>query len=305
MTSRYLLTFLFFALFTVPSLAVTSTDPLSPKTRTIEIKPVTEAVIDVLPGRAVQFIFPWVLDDDDENLPFMYTLSNDVYFNKPIVKKGQNVLAVTYKTITKKMDGEVTDLLISSHGYHFSFTLKANFKPSKHYSTIVLKLSDSERLALIDNEYKKVREQLIAEKARLESEINDRASLQALALVGGLSLKDPDSTGVKEEKAVTLPNGDKVVGYVDGYDNFGSFTNFRVELDNDSKSPVYIKDVLLGSKDNSGNKKLFPSAFLFPPKLKPGEVVKGTVSTLNFIENDDGDNFVLFSTDQGDIEVDF
>ncbi len=282
-----------------------STDILHPKTRSIKITAITEAIIDVLPGRAVKFIFPWVLDDDGGELPFLVTMSNDAYFNQPIVKPGHNVLVMTYKTITRGMDGEVTDLLVSSRGYHFSFTLRANFQPTKHFSTVILEIDKATKLLLIDKELEKVNAVLIKEKARLESQVEERAKVHALALVGGLSTDDPDTTAVKEESEIKLPNGDKIIAYLDGYDNFGSFVNFRFEIENETNKPTYIESVELAKVDEDGNKTIFPSSYLIKPKLGIGKTVHGTISMVDFKREDGFDNALIISTDQGDVEVVF
>ncbi len=294
-----------FLIFTWSTPFAATNDVLHPKTRTINISGITEAIIDVLPGRAVKFIFPWVLDDDGGELPFLVTMSNDAYFNQPIVKPGHNVMVMTYKKIDRDMDGEITDLLVSSRGYHFSFTLKANFKPSDHYSTVVLKISERDKLLLIDKEIAKVNEILLKERAKIESEVDERAKVHALALVGGLSTDDPDTTAVKEESVLKLKNGDQIVGYVDGYDNFGSFVNFRFELENDSNKATYIQSVRLAKIDASGTKTFFPSSYLVDPKLASGKTIKGTLSMIDFEPEDGFDNALIISTDQGSVEITF
>ncbi|MCP4494117.1 MAG: hypothetical protein GY820_43465 [Gammaproteobacteria bacterium] len=305
MISKYFI----FALLLFASLAAfnvhTDSDLLSPKTRVVQIKPITESIIDVLPGRAVKFIFPWILDDDGGEIPFLVTMSNDVYFNKPVVKPGHNVLVMTYKHIDKNMHGEVTDLLISSRGYHFSFTLKANFKPSLHYSTVLLEMAEADKILLLDKELEKVHNILIEERARLEADLDNRAKGLALGLVGGLSIKNPVSTAVKEEAEKMLTNGDAIIAYVDRFDNFGVFTNFVFEVENETNKSIYIKDVRIASSDESGNKTMLPSTFLVDPKLAPDKTALGTVSTVDFFRDSNIDNVLIVSTDQGDIEVIF
>ncbi len=304
MTSRYP----GFALCLLASLAsfnMYATDLLSPKTRVIPISPITESIIDVLPGRAVKFIFPWILDDDGGEIPFLVTMSNDVYFNEPVVKPGHNVLVMTYKHIDENMHGEVTDLLISSRGYHFSFTLRANFKPSLHYSTVVLEMTEADKILLLDSEIAKVHGILIEERARLEADLDNRAKSMALGLVGGLSTRKPKSTAVKEEVEKEFANGDAIVAYVDRFENFSVFTNFVFEVENETNKPIYIKDVRIAASDVEGNKTIMPSSFAVNSKLAPGKVAHGTVSTVDFVRDDDIDNVLIVSTDKGDIEVIF
>ena len=272
-----------------------------PKTREIEIKTITQDVIDVRPGGAVKIIFPWVLSENDDELPYMAKMATDNVFAFE-AKEGQNVIIVYYKNFSDAFENEVVDLTVSTHGYHFTFAIRANFNPKDYYSNVVLKMSDAEMLALLDREKKKYMAYLAQERQKMLEELDLRAHQKALALVGELSNDDPEETRIKEESELELANGDKITAYVDVAKHYGEFSVFNFEVENDSEySPVYIKNVELFKLDESGVKVPVRAVFNLPPKIPVGGVEAGTLSTLEDLPLT---NMVLaVTTDKGPLEV--
>lgn len=296
---------LFLVIFVVtPCLSVSGASKSSsimPKTRTITIQPITHDVIDIRPGGLVKIIFPWVLNEDDDELPYFGRLATDNVFALE-KKAGQNVLVLYYKNISPNLEGEMVDLTVSTRGYHFTFTVRANFDPRKHYSNIVLKLTEADKIELLDREKKRFLDQLAQERSRLIEEIDARAEQRALRLIGELSDSDPDVSRIKEENELTFSNGDRAIAFVNVARHWDKFTVFEFEIENDSeKTPLYVQSVQLFEVNDGGGKKPINVVHDLSPKLAPNEIAKGTFATLAKVPEE---NVLLeVTTDRGNIEV--
>jgi len=272
-----------------------------PKTRPIMIKAITQEVINITPGRSVKIIFPWVLDKSDSSLPYYARLSSDNIFQME-EKEGQNSILLYTKAIAKNLQGEYTELSVSSHGYHFTFTIIADFNYKRHYSNIVLKLSDAEKMRLLEDEKQRFTESLKNERKEMMKEIDSRAEILALKKVGELSKGSNSSTNIKEETIKEFDNGDELVLYINKISQYGSFSILSVEIENRSSvKPIYLEDIKLLNTIEGGTNKLIHTASDLPPKLQVRQTFEAVVVTKEPIP--DASMSLQLTTDRGSAEV--
>ena len=291
-----------FLLFLLPvCLAQASRD--LPKERIVEIKkPVTKIEVNILPGRGVKCIFPWVLDKNSKELPYTGSLTNNVTFEQHR-EDGQNYIIYKVKKADPNSEGELGDAFLNVAGYHFNMTLRVTFSRKLHYSTIIFKLDDAEKLDLIVRAVQRRQKALLEEFARKEAELDKRAEKMALKLVGRLATSDRKTSNIKEETKLKLSNGDRVVFYADRVISYGNIHVIPIEVENDSNiTPLYVENISLEKYVSGGSYPLI-SEFELPSKVSENGTVKGfVVTTDERLLNSDDSKLTLFC-DKGRVEV--
>jgi hypothetical protein len=276
----------------------------APKRRAVEIKPITELVVDVLPTRGVKFIFPWVLDEESDELPFDYRVIDGDSFDL-ITTPGQNHFTVNVKH-ADEVEGRVTDLFVNTGGYHFTITLRVNYSRAAHYSSVVFELGDEARMALINDAIRKRTEVLQREFERKEQDLDKRAERLALKYVGYLAQDDYDEQNIREEGETELNNGDVISLYVDKVMRFGKFAVVVFEIENESKlEALYIQDIRLFVMDSQGQYRPSEIFHETKPKVQKNETVKGFMVTTDLRIIDDVNAKATLMTDRGNVEVEW
>lgn len=295
--------FVFILLLFAADCFAASTD--RPKTRYVEIKSgITEVVLDIYPTLGVKCIFPWVLSEQSKDLPFTGRLVNENIFsmNRP---PGQNYVVFYVGVQGGNIEGALSDAFINIAGFHIVFRLRATFDDRKHYSTVVFKLSEAERLDLIERSIQRRMEALRRDFEQKEKELDKRADMLALKRVGRMSITRPEKHRIKTEEVLKLPNGDKVVFYCDTILDYGSIFVIPVEVENDSNiMPLYIQNISLEKYDKSNASIPLISEFeVADLKLGVGDVTRGFIVTDDRRLVDSGDSKCTVFTDRGKVGV--
>lgn len=274
-----------------------------PKEKIVEINsPVTKLVVDILPGRGVKCIFPWVLDENSAELPYTGILTNNRTFEQ-FREEGQNYIVYKIKAADMSSEGELGDAFVNVAGFHFSMTLRVNFSRKAHYSTIIYKLSEANKLDLIEKAIKRRQEALIKEYRLKEEELDQRAEKMALKLVGRLATSDRDTSNIKEEQSLKLSNGDRIVFYADRIISYGAIHVIPIEVKNDSGlESLYLKNISLEKLVDGGSYPLI-SEFEMPPKLAPDETGKGFIVTNDSRVLSSEDAKMTLFCDRGKVEL--
>lgn len=271
------------------------------KTCNVDIHAITEKEISIYPSRSTKLIFPWVLDENSETFPFFSNISSNLLFDLKN-PKNQNSLVVFTKIIDPNYDGELHDLHISSGGYHFSLALKYDFRPKNHCSTIRFILSDKERLLLVEEEIKKATKSIDRLKDKLYSEAQEKAESEALNIVGQLALSDPDRSNIYESNSLSIANGDKITLNINKSINYGKFTVFTFDIENDSSlSPLYIQSMAVSNLQNN-NLSEIKSGLTIKKKIQAGDEQEGVI-TVNNKSLKKGNILFKLITDKGEVSV--
>ena len=281
-----------------------SVDIDKPKERVIEIDSNTREIIDILPGRGVKLIFPWVLDEESEELPYTLVIPNGNVFGTHR-DPGQNSITVYIKVQDTNIEGEVTDLFINVAGYHFNLTLRANFYKKKHYSTIIFKMNNSDKLELIERMLSRHRRSLENEFKMKEADLDKKADRLALKKIGGLALNDYDEESIKEDGTLVLSNDDEINFYVDKFIDYRTFIVFPVEVRNDTNSSIYIEGVSLSLLRDTNSKYIEPVIveYELPPKINKGDVATGYLVTNDLRVLNSPETYITLLTNKGKVEV--
>lgn len=280
-----------------------ASDGDAPKEKIVEINsPVTKLVVDILPGRGVKCIFPWVLDEHSADLPYTSLLTNNQTFEQ-FREEGQNYIVYKLKAADITSEGELGDAFVNVAGFHFNLTLRVNFSRKAHYSTIIYKLSKNDKLDLIEKAIKRRQESLVREYKLKEEELDKRAEKMALKLVGRLATSDRDTQNIKEEQSLKLSNGDRIDFYADRIITYDTIHVIPIEVSNDSGlRPLYINNISLEKLIDDGSYPLI-SEFEIPIKLGPNETGKGFIVTNdNRVLGSEDAKMTLFS-DKGKVEL--
>ena len=274
-----------------------------PKEKVIEINsPVTKIVVDILPGRGVKCIFPWVLDEHSAELPYTGILTNDQTFEQ-FREEGQNYIVYKIKKADLTSEGELGDAFVNVAGFHFNMTLRINFSREAHYSTIIYMLSKKNKLDLVERAIKRRQASLVKEYKLKEEELDKRAEKLALKLVGRLAISDRDTSNIKEEEALKLSNGDRIVFYADRILTYGKIHVIPIEVTNDSgREPLYIENISLEKMKDDGSYPLI-SEFEMPLKLAQNETGKGFIVTNDSRVLSSEDAKMTLFCDKGRVEL--
>ncbi len=273
-------------------------DKVAPCVRNIDTREITRAVISMEPFRSVNFIFPFKLDDAST----IYSLSSDKIWGYESAK-GQKIVNVSFKSFNNSDWGKVNDFSISTHGYIFSFTLKA--EPGKHCSNVVFTLSEEEKKRIEEGEQKKYLEAIKADYNQKFADLNLLAEQKALNLVASLAQEEPDSTGIHEEDSLELSNGDSLQVFADEILGYGKFNILKLEVKNgSSSSPLYIKSINVYQLSESNKRgKEIPGAIDFDKKMEPDSSQSISYATQKALPTTGA--VLVVSTTQGDIEVEW
>ncbi|MCP4747027.1 MAG: hypothetical protein GY874_12945 [Desulfobacteraceae bacterium] len=271
-----------------------------PKIKHLAIQPeITRDVIDILPGRGVKVIFPWVLSRQSGDTPYKAWITNNRVFDQ-MDEEGQNYILYKLRIIDPRFDGEVCDAFVNVHGYHFSFTLRASFSRKTHNSNVIIDISDAQKIELIEKAVHRRMAAIAKEYELKEKELDARAKKLSLKLVGGLALESPKKSGVYEKEKLKLSSGDRIIFQADKMLSYGDIHIIQIQAHNDSrKDPIYISGIAL--EKTSGDTKPLMSEYEFVPRLDPGEKAKGFVVTQDSrVLNSDDTQMSLF-TDKGKV----
>ena len=297
--------FLFCLFFLTGNVFAADQDRDLPKIRRVELKAITTLVADILPGRGIKLIFPWVLDKKSTELPFSEQLTNTDIFDVN-VESGQNHIVYTVTAKDYNIEGELSDAFINVAGFHIDITLRVTFSRKKHSSNIEFFLNEQDRLQLIERAINRRKAALVKEYEKKVQELDKRAETLALKLVGRLATGPVDKQRIKVEEKTKLDNGDRIVFYCDKTMIYDSFYVIPIEVGNDSNlNPLYVQNISLEKLGGDGISSIpILSEFeVKTPKIEINDVTTGFIVTRDPILLSEGETKAVVFTDRGKCEV--
>lgn len=254
----------------------------APSIMEVTLKPHTTFTVYIVPDLGTRFVFPFVLDEGDEYVPFTLNITNESFQHDR--KEGRNSFVVT---IPPPKDGsrppiQYSNLFVTVAGYEISVELRSTTDLTKHKSDIVFKLSPEKREELIQHAVAQRTKALEREYKERSDALDKQVDKRALSKVGALALTSPTSVRIKEEGQLTLDNGDKVTVFLDNALTYGPYTLFLFNIDNRGyTAPIDILDAKLFAVD-SNTKQSTPidGAPDIPPRVLPRTEGKGVVTVM-------------------------
>jgi hypothetical protein len=271
------------------------------------VKPVTLArhttlTVDIVPDLGTRFIFPFVLDEQDEYVPFTLNITNPAFVSKR--EPGRNSFVVTIPPTSGGRTAQYYgNLFVTVAGYEISIELRSTTDLNRHYSDINFELSDAERETLIQKSIAQRTKVLEAEYKKKMDTLDQLADLKAMGKVGVIAQHSPSTKRIKEEQALVLKNGDKIKLYVDKELIYSPYHIISFEVDSDSNTEgVTILDAkLFGINPDTKQPRPIESAKDVPPRIPPRETVNGIITTLDGALNPSEYVKLVVLTDKGEI----
>lgn len=256
----------------------TTTAQAEPRSKAVELHKRTNLVVYVVPDLGVRFTFPFILDEQDAYVPYTLNITNPSFIDKR--EKGRNYFVITEKAGSPS--NMLGDVFMTVAGFEISIELRTTNDLSKHYSDIVFDLTDEAREALIQQGIAQRTLALEQEYKKKFEDLDAAAEQKAIAMVGRLAIKKPDTHRINEETKLKLPNGDAVVLYVEqavDYDPY-SIILFSVAADSDSKGLTILDAKLFSIDANTKQARPIESSKDVPSRVQPDQEVKGAITVL-------------------------
>ena len=272
-----------------------------PRAKLIDLHKRTTLTVYIVPDLGTRFTFPFLLDEQDSYVPFTLTSTNPTFKNERVA--GRNYFVITAPV---RSEGSMLgNVFVSVAGYEISVELRTTNDLSKHYSDIVFTLTNEAREELIQQSIAQRTAALEQEYKKKFEELDAVAEQKAIARVGRLAIKKPDTKGIKEESRLKLPSGDSIVLYVDQVVNYDPYSIylFNIEADSGSKG-LTILDAKLFSVD-ADTKQVRPieSAKDVPTRVQPNQEVQGAITVLGSALNPNNLLRLQVVTDKGMVEA--
>ena len=251
----------------------------------------------------VQCIFPWILDETNAKTPYKCTITNgDVFELERGEKQNFLVFKINGQARGEQLEGEVSDGFISVAGYYFNLTLRVNFSKSAHYSTIIFKLSDAQRVELIEEAIRRRSQALEKQYAQREKELDQRARELALREIARTVIAHPEKTGIYKKAHKKTATGDRIIFQADEILSYDDMHIIKIAVENDGRSePIYINGVQI-QKGGSDLKPLVLE-YEIAPRVDAGQECEGFVVTRDPRIVDGKDSTMTMLTDKGNVEL--
>lgn len=231
-----------------------SADQSKPRMRSEVIKAFTSDTISIQYGRSVKLLFPWPLDEYVKELKHVIDLADESVFTYDY-QSGQNFIRVSYNN-KGNFKGEVADLLINSHGYHFSFALKATKSSKNYHSLVEYKAGKKDKLEYLARERIKIRESINKEYEHKYEKLDELAEEKSLALLGKLALSEESTERVYEDSIIKNNLGDQVTLFVDELIRYDHIIVIPFEIKNDTNKAIYPKNIVFYQSTEDSNRSL-------------------------------------------------
>ncbi len=260
-------------------LVVSTASTAKPVHMDIELKQLTTLVLNFYPGMGTRFTFPFLLDNDDNYVPYTNDNTNSGVFIPLKRQKGRNFFVITVPPKHVSTDKDIGNMFITVAGYQISVEMHSTKRRSDHVSDVRFLMGEKAREDLIQHaiaQRSKALEQSYKDKFdQLEAMTEQRA----LAKVGMLALTDPTETRIKEEAVLELKSGDETVLFVDMVLDYPEYSIYKFDIENDSSANhVAIQDAkLFLIDDNSGKKIPLDTAKQIPKRVEPRGMATGVL----------------------------
>lgn len=260
-------------------LTLSTTSFAKPAHLDVKLKNLTTLTLEFYPGMGTRFTFPFLLDTEDDYVPYTNDNTNSTVFVPIKRQSGRNFFVITIppEHVTEKDD--IGNMFITVAGYQISIEMHSTKNRKEHVSDIRFLMGEKAREDLIQHAIEqrtKSLEQAYHDKiAQLEVQTEKRA----LGKVGMLALYEPDEVKIKEESVLELKNGDEIVLFVNNALIYPEYTIYSFEIENDSAiNHVAIQDAKLFAIDDKGGQKIpLDTAKEIPKRVEPRGSATGVI----------------------------
>jgi hypothetical protein len=272
-----------------------------PKERSIDLTSRTKAVIYVVPDLGVRFTFPFILDEQDQYIPFTSRITNPSF--EQAREKGRNYFIVTTKRDTP--GGVLGNLFMNVAGVEISVELRVTHDLTKHHSDIVFKMTDGAREDLIQKSIAQRSAVLEQAHQKKMEELDALGEQKAIAHVARLAITKPIVKNVKEEATLKVSGGGSITVFVDNVVKYEKYSVYLIDLE----ASRYLKEAkildakLLEVDRDSKTEKPVQSFNQLPASIRAGEIVRGSITILESAVGKKSSLKLEVVTDRGSVVV--
>lgn len=286
-------------------LVVSAASTAKPVHMDIELKQLTTLVLNFYPGMGTRFTFPFLLDNDDNYVPYTNDNTNSGVFIPLKRQKGRNFFVITVPPEHVSTALDIGNMFITVAGYQISVEMHSTKKQSDHVSDVRFLMGVKAREDLIQHaisQRSKALEQTYKDKFE---QLDAMTAQRALAKVGMLALADPTETRIKEEAVLELKNGDETILFVDMVLDYPEHSIYKFDIENDSSTNhVAIQDAKLFLIDeNSGKRIPLDTAKQIPKRVEPRGIATGVLVVDKNTIDDNKRLMLEVLTDGGSIQA--
>ncbi len=250
-----------------------------PRSRKVDLHKRTTLIAYIVPDMGTRFTFPFVLDETDSYIPFTLTPTNEIFHNDRQPKRNYFVITAP-KAGTGKYYG---NLFVTVAGFEITIELRTTNDLSKADSDIVFNLTADDREDLIQKGIAQRTKALEAEYTKKMDAIEADTDQKAVARIARLALTKPSHKGIKEENTLKLPNGDKLILYVDETVNYDPYTIilFNLTVDSATKGVSIMDAKLFATDPDTKQSRPVVIGKDIPSRVQPDGRIQGAVTVLN------------------------
>lgn len=271
-----------------------------PRVKTVSLAAHTILTVDIEASKGTRFLFPFVLDTQDDFIPFTLHLTNKDIFQYQREDGRNSFVIYVNPGVTGTHSATV---FVTVAGYTITAELHTTQDPSKYFTDIDFQLSDAQRETLIQKAVSQRMTALEASYKEKESALDALADQKALARVGALALKKPSYTRIKEEGKLPVPNGDNIILYVDEATKYEPYTIYEFEVSTDSTTGIALTDAkLFAVNPTTKALRVIPSARELPARVAAGGTVHGVLTIMETLNPKDVLKLQVL-TDKGVVEA--
>lgn len=274
-----------------------------PRAKPIELHKRTTLTAYIVPDLGTRFTFPFVLDEQDSYVPFTLTSTNPTFKNERV--GGRNYFVITAPPTGQSGSSYYGNIFVTVAGFEISIELRTTNDLSKHYSDIVFSLTDDDREDLIQKGIAQRTKSLEAEYKKKMEAIDSDTDQKAVARIGRLALTKPTHKGIKEEGTLKLPNGDKVILYVDQIVQFEPYSIivFDITVDSNSKGVTIMDAKLFATNSETKQNRPVVIGKDIPPRVQADGKIQGAITVLDSNLNPKDVLSLQVLTDKGVVEA--
>jgi len=257
-----------------------------PRVDDIPLETFTQKTVYVPIGMGVKFTFPYILNDNDYDIPFSLLITNPLFKAAPDM--GQEGLGSVNHFVVfvdpekvssfESLSPKIGNLFLNIAGHEITIELIGVKSSNKHYSDFNFTLSKESKEKIIQNLVRQRTKQLeddYLEKIKKNEKFIDKAALVRLSEImnNGLTY-----SAVNEKTSAVLTNGDKVTVLVEDLISSGKYTAipFMVFVDDRAKTGVTINSARVFTPDDESISPFeIEGVFSYARRIEPGKPVKG------------------------------
>ncbi|MFQ5470972.1 MAG: hypothetical protein ACE5EH_11820 [Gammaproteobacteria bacterium] len=260
-------------------LVVLPAHAFTPKIKHVQLEEFTTLVVDVIPDLGTRFVFPFILDEQDEYVPFTLNVTNPIF--ETARESGRNSFVVTAPP--PKKGGEIpvyySNMFVTVAGYNVSVALRTTRDLSSHVSDIVFDLSDEKRENVIQQQVKQRIKTIKSEYRHKADMLDEKLHELVLNKIGVLALNKPERNKIREEAVVVTEQGDRIRLYFNEVESYGTFHLFRYEITNEGFSPLKISDAALYVVTRENTEQRLVSSNITNTRIEPNQFSEGVIVT--------------------------